>query len=96
MPLGSIDPARKQQFFRAVELNRPISTRLMDAVLPTADTFAFRLLGEPMKQFEIQTSTNSIQWLVATNITATNPLILLTLPVETNISKRFFRARELP
>jgi hypothetical protein len=52
------------------------------------------LLPQDLAGFEVQTSTNLVDWTALTNWVLTNGSLLITDPTATNISKKFYRVVE--
>lgn len=96
IPLGKPCSQDRQRFFRALELTRPITPSLNDCAFTNENVLTFNLLGEPGKQFDIEFSTNLVQWMPQVTFTATNPLTPVVLMQSNILEKCFFRAVQLP
>ncbi len=70
----------------------PTAIELRDPRLLADASFTFHLLGAASQSVVIQATENFAQWVPVTNLLITASPQLITIPADTNQSRRFFRA----
>jgi uncharacterized delta-60 repeat protein len=74
----------------------PLPARLVAPVRPVNGSFALQLFGEEQGHYEVQASSNFVDWVSVTNFTAPSAVVPL---VDSDVGphpKRFYRAITLP
>jgi hypothetical protein len=59
--------------------------------LPT-EPFALKILGEHGRTYDVEASSDLMQWEHIVTLVSTNPITEVADPVATNLARRFYRA----
>ncbi len=82
--------------FQFVPLGSPQPARLSDLNAAPLGPVAFTIRGEPDRRYQVQASTNLLNWQDLTTVLATNNLVLFQANSQIGAEQQFYRAVTLP
>jgi hypothetical protein len=90
MSLMDADAARyNQRFYRAVQFH--VAPGFGPAPAAGQDGFRLAINGEPGRNYQVQTSSNLVQWMILTNVLQTNSLMPFMDQDVKRFDRKFYR-----